>query len=748
MSVYNRKLFFNRGGQVSSRGTGITSGLDTPKRGYVDGPGSYAGNISGTGAMLDLDNVRTPEEINKIQTGNENTLAQKYKTSLETLRGLGIVPERKPFDRKAANVEPLLSMFGEWMSGTSLQEGLRGGLEIGGKGLTKAAPGFQKAINERRAYDAADPEAGLKNMALQMAMKETDPVDLKSFEPVYGTFQNQGGKPETGYGFVKAYDNGDIEYEYAGEQFTSFKGLAEPEADKPETFFKGDQIKIRKKAGVDPAGYVIPVGEPFEAILQTGNKGSIKFSGIGKKSGDFNSDEYEIFNEDGNFDFEGNIKIKRTGSEIIEDATQVFNKDTGNIETRLTDGTVLKNKTFDIIEFDAGKKDVYAQKPYKVVINGKTYDTTARQEGSETFIIDPREGSETQGQSVNISTIEDIDALFESQKAEFRSVEEELEILRRGGNITEVSKAATSQYDKQIADGKIADKAIANYTTAEQILGTATSSSFAPQRFGFIKFLEAFNVDKNMPAMFKAAEAALNTGKTVSSEVANALAQNAFIANAQAYDDRLNTTEVKKLEGADFGIGMSTQGSKLLIKINKANDQIISNGADIARNLTVGTEGGAKAIIEKYGDVLGPDVVEKIKTLSAKYEGQSVSMADAVLIADNYMSKAFQEFGNNEELSKEIDAALNISSVGDQAYFNELGDRDMGQTGVSVNLGKAYKDKDILFAGYPINGEFIYDAKQENTTGFDDSRPVYVIFFYLTNGERQRAVTQFPNLGQ
>ena len=37
MSVYNRKLFFNRGGQVNARGTGITSGLDTPKRGYVNG---------------------------------------------------------------------------------------------------------------------------------------------------------------------------------------------------------------------------------------------------------------------------------------------------------------------------------------------------------------------------------------------------------------------------------------------------------------------------------------------------------------------------------------------------------------------------------------------------------------------------------------------------------------------------------------------------------------------------------------
>ena len=34
---------FRGGGSVDSRGTGITSGLDTPKRGMVDGPGGYAG---------------------------------------------------------------------------------------------------------------------------------------------------------------------------------------------------------------------------------------------------------------------------------------------------------------------------------------------------------------------------------------------------------------------------------------------------------------------------------------------------------------------------------------------------------------------------------------------------------------------------------------------------------------------------------------------------------------------------------
>ena len=43
MSKILRRPMFRGGGSVNSRGTGITSGLDTPKRGMVDGPGSYIG---------------------------------------------------------------------------------------------------------------------------------------------------------------------------------------------------------------------------------------------------------------------------------------------------------------------------------------------------------------------------------------------------------------------------------------------------------------------------------------------------------------------------------------------------------------------------------------------------------------------------------------------------------------------------------------------------------------------------------
>jgi hypothetical protein len=52
MSNILRRPMFRKGGPVNSRGTGITTGLDTPKRGMVDGPGGYAGDPSDIAADI------------------------------------------------------------------------------------------------------------------------------------------------------------------------------------------------------------------------------------------------------------------------------------------------------------------------------------------------------------------------------------------------------------------------------------------------------------------------------------------------------------------------------------------------------------------------------------------------------------------------------------------------------------------------------------------------------------------------
>ena len=241
MSVYNRKLFFNRGGQVSARGTGITSGLDTPVRGYEDG----------------------------------GTVTDDYQTYLNLLKG--VQGERKPFDRKAANVEPLLSMFGEWMSGTSLQGGLRGALEIGGKGLTKAAPGFQKAINERRAYDAADPESDLRMKALEMAIENQPDPEAEKFTgkesfkaKVKIAPVEEGGKPSYVVRditrFVSNYGNVNYKDQYNNE-ITDFTPI-----EKAETFEGPDKYQYKmNEDGISATkieGQGAPVGDKSVQMFQ------------------------------------------------------------------------------------------------------------------------------------------------------------------------------------------------------------------------------------------------------------------------------------------------------------------------------------------------------------------------------------------------------------------------------------------------------------------------------------------------
>jgi len=684
-------------------------------------------------------------------TGITSGLVDDFNKNLETLRQLDIVPQRAKFDNFQNLTPALMTFFGALGQPV---EGAAGPISAAtqqvGRAAMASAPLFGEAAAAKTAYDAVDPEAGLKEMALSMAMKEKDPVTLKSIEPVYGKFQNAEGEPVTGYGFVKAYNNGVVEYEYGGETFSSFKGEAEPEPTKKETFYQAKPVKIRKKQIEGAAGQLVAAGEPFDAFFQSGNMGSFRFVGIGGKGGEFSLDEYELYDPDGNFSFEGNIKVKLAGSNIEQSARQIFNKDTGTIDTILTDGTGTKltEGGFEIVGTDDSEDTVFAQKPYKLIIGGKEFDTTGRQEGSKTFVLDPRPDSETKGKFIDAETIDGLDTFFESKVRPFRTVAEELAIYQSQLDLKEKSEAASAAFNQLISDGKVAQNSLTNYDTAIQFLEDATDGTFSPQRSAFVKLLETFNVDVNMPGMYNNVVNALKAGKTVNTEVLNALAQNAFINNAQAYDDRLNNTEVGKLAAADFGITLSKEGSLLLIEINKANDQILVDGADIARNLSSGTEGGAQAIIEKYGDRLGEEVVAKIRKLSQASQDGTLSLGDASLIADNFISKSFEDFGNNEELKAKINKVLNISSVGDQSYFNELGVRDMGQTGVSVNLGEAYENGQIKFAGYPVNGEFIYDEEQTTTTGFDDNLPMYVIEFADTRGNPYRAVLQFPKAGE
>ena len=221
MSVLGRKLF-NRGGQVSSRGVGITSGL-------------------------------VP-----VQKFDKGGIAEKYASSLETLKGLNLIPQREEFNKLQAFSPALIKIGAGLMSGRSFQGGAGGGLDILGQSVGGATPEIQQAIAMKQQYDATDPEEGLRQMALQMALEKDDPrfeykvigdrlakidtkgelppefVDMPEDPPelrsdpktVYGNF----GENNTGYAQMFTFKDGKVEYRKDGQVFTKdqFSPLAEP----------------------------------------------------------------------------------------------------------------------------------------------------------------------------------------------------------------------------------------------------------------------------------------------------------------------------------------------------------------------------------------------------------------------------------------------------------------------------------------------------------------------------------------
>jgi hypothetical protein len=75
--VLRRPMF--RGGIADSEGVGITSGLDTPKRGLVDGPGGYAGELE---EILKQQQKRYEQQQNYIQPKTSEDILKKYEKDL------------------------------------------------------------------------------------------------------------------------------------------------------------------------------------------------------------------------------------------------------------------------------------------------------------------------------------------------------------------------------------------------------------------------------------------------------------------------------------------------------------------------------------------------------------------------------------------------------------------------------------------------------------------------------------------
>jgi len=153
MSIYKRKMF--------SKG-----GLATPKRGYVDGPGSYQGvgdeNLpSGTGGLLNDDTVTNTGYNPNLDPARPEVFMGTTIPSLELLMQRNLPVAQGIFGEPAKPTPPLeraapalLSLSSALLAGKSYRGGLSGALEILGGALQEATPAISDAAALKRAEEA------------------------------------------------------------------------------------------------------------------------------------------------------------------------------------------------------------------------------------------------------------------------------------------------------------------------------------------------------------------------------------------------------------------------------------------------------------------------------------------------------------------------------------------------------------------------------------------------------------------
>jgi len=665
MSVLNRKLF-NRGGPVSSRGVGITSGL-VPRY-------SHGGPVS-----------------------EHTSVTDKFADNMEMLKGLDIIPERKPFDRSGANREALMTLFGNLMAGKSYQGGLGGALEIAGKSLTAAAPQFGEALAERRAYEAADPEAPLKQMALQMALEKEDGIEYSDPTEVKIKYD---GADETNNA-LRTFDKKNNVFVYQtpdGEKIdqkqTPFKIIRDTEK---TNWSNPTNVKVLldNNISTDAIRTFNPADNIFSWTIP--GKPDKLIPGTFKEIDDSTDTTYKDAT-----DVELIAKGDESGATI--NSVRVLEGDKFKYINPATN-TVLNMSNYDILKDDLSDAEVKDILDGEITYNGKKQkaDFVRDTEGSK--IIDFRstiddKPNPTFGKAVSINTIEGITNFNITPQKEILSLQDQIKLIE---DTEDAKSKATRANNSAVLIDESAQKGnniIKDVDTALTLLETSGSGSYIEGRVGFVRLLKTLKVDQAFPDEYKAMEEFALDGILPSTETSIALAKGLTLGRAANWNQQLNNTEVGLLIDAGPQVALTKEGQRLLLEISKRNAEI-----DVE----------AKVMLDKL------TIDENKSTL------------EAIRDVNKFKNEAYITFADS--IKEDINKVLDYTSVRDLSFFEQQDPIQIA--GEKVDLKEAYEKKQIKFAGYADeDGVFRLTTKSGTVIEkrvLKKGLPVY--FYYDPNGE-------------
>ena len=741
MGVYNRKLFFNRGGQVNGRGTGITSGLAQHVQrfqtgGTVDpmakarqvfnaslmsGKSKQPGNI---GSILDIlgQSMGTASQFMPDPKGADeyfwayNTSTGRYERVTEATFN----PEVHTKDAPAGDSKPTSWQEYALTDSTPTSDEYAAWLDRNKKDESKPTSYQEYALtdstpteDEYAAWlDRNEGGADTEPNSYKEYKRTTDTPTAAGYKIFLDRNESGADKPNSYKEYEltttdpspKGYDN----WLKAKNKPVSWQEYAlttdSPTQDGYTKYLKGDDKTLwSNPTDVDALQidsenkFTIPV-----KLTRSFKDGQFEYRDIDNNiiaSGQFKLTPAPGTDTDQNWMEQDVLLQNKTDEKDVIKGLRTFDRESGTLKYLTTTGEKIDMANYNDITAsgeakEKAKETIGGSISIEGINGGEPFHADFIQRGTELLWLDTREGSGTNGQYIPVSSI---DGLLKADPQEKKYIETPDDILARIDAEKDMDikydlaktyiVAVQQEYDKN-------KKAVLDYQQLLNFVDQSTSGSYADQRLGLMRFLETFGFADIAPDLYEEFKEAIDGGQTPSTEIVLAMSKQGTLAKALGWNQQLNQSELGLLVDSGNQIYLTKEGQKLLALTNKRIAEIKAETYEVY--------------------------------LKSKANGDNSLKSEQKMVA--FQREQYDEFLNDPAIKQAIEVVKSYENVGGKDFFSNIGEKQFTDEEV-INMGEAYKDGRVVFGGFPDaeTGNFTYlDGTTDQMA--NKSKPVYYVY--------------------
>ena len=533
MSVYNRKLFFNRGGQVKARGTGITSGLVQP--------------------------------VQKFQEGGTVDPMNQYRQAVFA----GLMSGRS---RSPGTVGSFIDILGQSLGAANPL--------LPTKDTTTDEDDYFWAYNTAtKTYDRVTDDTFKAGVHTKEEPKEPDTSnDKKDFSEIDILLKDDEGAftiPSKGFRFANETDESINHVGMAGNTLNAGDFIYASDLDTEKNRWKLDNdFKVKLKDGS---------GE--KTVTRTWDKISNQFKFLDQDNNEIDGALFD-FIDDPDKGIDARWKSKRVDLVDKEDPTKVvqairsYNEADKKFVYEDLQGQAIDMSTYNEKETPEEVKEQTSKSQVEGTIKFKGEDSKKAdfiQQGNNIFYLSKGENGTTIGQPILLSelkdSIEDYDLIPTVQKT-VPTLDEKKAELENEKDLTLKYELAQPVLKAYIEKGIGVNKKLADYKIYSDLAANATSGSFASERNSFMRLLDTVGYKQFDADGYAKIADALEAGGVASTEVVNAFFKNNVLLDALGWSQQLNRSELGLLFDVNPEISLTKAGQNLLAETNIANAEI------------------------------------------------------------------------------------------------------------------------------------------------------------------------------